>query len=275
MALLVIAVFRVVNDVLIEPSIAGTQTDLFLLITVIVFIWILRFKLYFKQLISIYCLVVVLTYGYFWQIYGGYQGPFGYIYFAFVPLFITLLSSQCRLLFATIFCGFIIAMTLRQEFSGIPVVIDQLQSSAYLELCYIVSSMIMGLILLFLKNNYAASREMLVKENEHLSSLNRKVKERQSVLTQQKSEIKIMKKQLEQLVQEQTSKLETKNRQLQQYAYENAHLVRKPISNILGLLNVMEMERHTEYFDPQTIRRVRENAENLDEITRRINSLLK
>lgn len=69
-------------------------------------------------------------------------------------------------------------------------------------------------------------------------------------LRQQSKEIAAMNEKLEQRVQERTLELENQNKKLSEYAFINAHVLRSPVSKIMGLLNLMEVDKTS---DPKAV----------------------
>ncbi|MCU0419265.1 MAG: hypothetical protein MUC38_06360 [Cyclobacteriaceae bacterium] len=80
-------------------------------------------------------------------------------------------------------------------------------------------------------------------------------------------EIRNLNKGLEDIVQERTQQLRERNQRLQAYAYTNAHILRAPLSRILGLLNLMYKSE-----DPEEAKRIKqhleESARELDQVIR-------
>lgn len=69
-------------------------------------------------------------------------------------------------------------------------------------------------------------------------------------LRQQTREIARMNESLEQRVKERTEALETQNKKLTEYAFINSHVLRSPVSKIMGLVNLMEVDKSS---DPKEI----------------------
>ncbi len=87
-------------------------------------------------------------------------------------------------------------------------------------------------------------------------------------LKQQSKEITRMNEQLEQRVKERTEELQNRNHQLTEYAFINSHLLRSPVSKILGLINLMEVDKAS---DPQEmIQHLRRSCNELDAIVQKI-----
>ncbi|RFZ95166.1 PAS domain S-box protein [Mucilaginibacter conchicola] len=65
--------------------------------------------------------------------------------------------------------------------------------------------------------------------------------------------------------------LNEKNESLNQIAYINSHLIRKPLANILGIINSMEGIAHNDYME-ESLKMLRRSAVELDNIIKDINN---
>lgn len=74
---------------------------------------------------------------------------------------------------------------------------------------------------------------------------------------------------LEARVRQRTKQLEERNEQLKAYAYMNAHIIRAPLSRILGLVNLLKNTNHDPQEEPIIREYLNESARELDEIIRR------
>ena len=83
----------------------------------------------------------------------------------------------------------------------------------------------------------------------------------------QSREIARMNETLEQRVRERTEELENQNKQLSEYAFINSHLLRSPVSKILGLINLTKLD-HTS--NEEIIVHLQKSCEELDSIVKKI-----
>lgn len=95
--------------------------------------------------------------------------------------------------------------------------------------------------------------------NEELSALN--------------EELTVMNESLEVTVRNRTSVLEQKNKQLREYAFINSHLLRAPLSRILGLSYIISKEK-LNLNDSRLMTALLSASEELDSIVRKISDLL-
>lgn len=87
-------------------------------------------------------------------------------------------------------------------------------------------------------------------------------------IRQQAREIAKMNESLEQRVKERTVELESQNKQLTEYAFINSHLLRSPVSKILGLVNLMELDNGSDHKDIMYF--LKTSCEELDSIVKKI-----
>ncbi|MCV9386517.1 sensor histidine kinase [Reichenbachiella ulvae] len=106
---------------------------------------------------------------------------------------------------------------------------------------------------LSLKSNEIASM------NQELHGLNQKLIENNSTL--------------EDTVRKRTKELITQNNQLKEYAFVNSHMLRAPLSSILGLSNILQMKSDN-MEEQELLEALFQSTNNLDEIVRKISSTL-
>ena len=86
-------------------------------------------------------------------------------------------------------------------------------------------------------------KKQIIEINQLLLKQQREIREQNEEVNQQKEEIGAMNETLEGRVKDRTMVLEQKNKQLAEYAFINAHLLRSPVSSILGLINLLKYEK--------------------------------
>lgn len=103
-------------------------------------------------------------------------------------------------------------------------------------------------------------REQIIKQNEQL--------------TNYASEIKVINESLETRVQERTAALHEQNQKLTEYAFVNAHLLRGPLSRILGLIELIRMTKDMDelltYIDLLDM-----STKELDKVVHKITDILR
>lgn len=92
-------------------------------------------------------------------------------------------------------------------------------------------------------------------------------------LHKQKEEIQTINDSLEQRVKERTSILEEKNKQLTEYAFINSHVLRSPVSTMMGLINLMSYSELPED-EKKVYVHLKETAKILDKVVFKINNAI-
>lgn len=85
--------------------------------------------------------------------------------------------------------------------------------------------------------------------------------------------IELLNQSLEARVQERTYELMNQNKQLEEYAFINSHLLRAPLSRILGLVQLVEKSNVTDY-DKMILYYLKRASEELDDVIQKINDVL-
>ncbi len=91
-------------------------------------------------------------------------------------------------------------------------------------------------------------------------------------IKEQNRQIASMNEDLEERVQQRTQELEAQNKKLAEYAFINSHLLRAPLSRILGLINVIDQEHNPK--ETELIGLLRRSGNELDEIIKKITETL-
>ncbi len=135
---------------------------------------------------------------------------------------------------------FLMAFDAKNEYARLPFDLNRLI------IIFITATIFVNLVLIyFYRVLWKANREIQSKNNE----------------------IQDLNKNLENTVHERTQQLQERNQRLQAYAYTNAHILRAPLSRILGLLNLMYKSE-----DPEEARKIKqhleESARELDHVIR-------
>lgn len=117
-----------------------------------------------------------------------------------------------------------------------------------------------------LLNDLKAANYELVDKNKEIEAMN---EETHSL----NEELQTLNESLEETVQERTRKLETQNKQLTEYAFINSHLLRAPLSRVLGLTQLISKEVSTTN-DKKLIEALVASGNELDAIIRKISDVL-
>lgn len=118
-------------------------------------------------------------------------------------------------------------------------------------------------ILYVFKRSYQKSQDSLKRQNEEIKF--------------QKEEIESINNNLEKLIVQRTNKVLEHEKLFTEYANINAHRVRSPLARILGLLNLIELEKDREKVLKEFLPVLKSNADELndilDEVSRSLNAV--
>ena len=111
------------------------------------------------------------------------------------------------------------------------------------------------------------------RKNSELVEMNNEVATVNEELTALNEELSSMNESLEETVKFRTKELETQNTQLTEYAFINSHLLRAPLSRILGLSYLLSKEA-TSIHDSQILEALITSTNEMDSIIRKISDIL-
>jgi signal transduction histidine kinase len=137
---------------------------------------------------------------------------------------------------------------------------------------FFVIAIVITLFTIYLKDKYMFYRNQIAMRNDQLQRVAVKLIKQNEELERQREEIKAINENLEGMIVEHTQGIEIKNKELSEYAYINAHLLRAPLSRILGLATLMESDPRT--YDAQDLDRIKKLATEMDGVVRKINEVL-
>ncbi len=137
---------------------------------------------------------------------------------------------------------------------------------------YFIFALIITLFTVYLKNKYVHFRQQVEIKNNQLERIAATLAQQNEELKMQQEEIRAINENLESIIQEHTRGIEVKNRELAEYAFINAHLLRAPLSRILGLTSLIEMDPGSA--STPEIRTIKTLANEIDVVVRKINEVL-
>ncbi|MCG8306201.1 MAG: hypothetical protein MI975_02340 [Cytophagales bacterium] len=106
-------------------------------------------------------------------------------------------------------------------------------------------------------------------KNELLSFQQSEIFDKSEELHRQKEEIQAINRSLEQRVKERTKLLEDRNKQLTEFAFINSHILRSPVSTMMGLINLLNYPRSPEE-ELQVYEHLKTTALKLDDVVQKI-----
>lgn len=211
-------------------------------------------------LINIFSLLLIVAYSSYLPSSAGPTGGMGYVLVNLIIVLILLTKGTMRYFITIILSG--IAMVMFNELISFSGVINYSQ----LLVDFVINLVFVTVFMLFFKYNFDAERSKLEEKNEQLERVNNELSAQTEQLQMTNDEIQAIRDNLQEKVIERTQKLEEENKRLLEYSFINAHLVRAPIANIIGVTELNEN-------DPK-LEEVRKGILEMDEVVRKIAEVL-
>jgi signal transduction histidine kinase len=271
--LIVAIVFRLVRSV--HEYMIDSPMPVLLLGGFNLFLFAVIFPLYrrhFNIAFVIFFFQILLTSILTWNNAGGWNGSVPYILLvAMVGIAIT---SHGILQFIALFAyGITILLlsstTIFESFSAV----NNSYSLMSREVDLFTHTALLFLITFYLKEKFVSYRRSVEITNESLKASSEKLIEQTQQLQQQKANLTRLRNHLEKAVTEKISEAQNKSEILQEYSFINAHHVRAPLARVLGLIPLIELE-HTENSTRESFQKIKNDAEEIDGILSKINSII-
>lgn len=225
------------------------------------FIPLARNKKFRLFIIYTFCAMIIAGAVIYWGITQGIYGGGRYI-FSLVSVLVILLSKGImKVVFAVV-----LASVAALLISGM---LEVTGSVTYPDLLFdfILNVVVLTIILVVFKRALDGEESDLQSQNRRISELNEELDKKTKELEFYNLDIELMKKNLEKTVIKRTEELEKENQLDLEYAFINAHLVRAPVANIIGLTEELK-ENHPR------MKELQQNVQELDGIVRKIGGVL-
>lgn len=145
-------------------------------------------------------------------------------------------------------------------------VIDLQSRLIYLFVAFLVVLLVLSVVVFIAYRNKRVLSDKLEDSNEILNK-------QHNAILQLNEELKTMNEALEDRVKERTQVLQERNEQLTEYAFINSHLLRAPLSRILGLSHLI-IKENIAIKDRKIVEALNDSTEEMDKIIRKISDLL-
>ena len=208
-----------------------------------------------------FSLVLIIGFSLFWPNSTGLSGAGAYVFQSLMVAVLLVNTGKAKLFFAVfLFILILIAGFAPIEYTGKIVYSHQLIS-------FMLNTIVIALAMNLFKNALERERRQMVRRIGQLENANEKLAAQNAKLEKNHLEITRIQTQLQEIISERTQEIEKANRRMIEYAFINAHLVRAPLANLLGLLE-LKSEEGNQY---QTLK---SKTENLDKVVRKIGGIL-
>ena len=139
---------------------------------------------------------------------------------------------------------------------------------------YLLHSLVIGVIMVLLKFRFEGERRAYQRAHRKLGLINEELVKKRSELRDQKNEVSMKKENLEKNVSLRTSELNKRNQELSKHAYNNAHIIRSPLSNIQGILSLLTSNKDLCTEKKKQLNELLSKVDKLDAVVRKVNRIL-
>ena len=200
-----------------------------LLVLSVGMLFILWKRLFPLILIQVFSVLLLVSFAYFMPQTSGPAGGAPYVFQMMATLLILLNRGGTRQMVVAVLLAIIILYTS----SGLTFSGTIAYKSLFIE--YLLNLIFVTGLGLFFKHQFDGERHKLRTLNVQLEKLNNQLDAQSEQLLKNNLEIRNIQQNLESTIEQRTQKLQEENERMVEYAFINAHLVRAPIANIMGL----------------------------------------
>ncbi|MGL1887072.1 MAG: hypothetical protein OCD76_11220 [Reichenbachiella sp.] len=217
----------------------------------------------------LYSTMILVGYAVTWRLVGGINSSYAYLFVSLMVVYTSILPGYSKIVYVGLMA--ILTLVLSVLYTE---PIHQYETFFGVEMGYIINSLGVAIVVIYLKFRFEKQRSLLNQYNQELEVVNSSLFKKKVKLLNQRQEIQSIRQNLEALIEEHTAELEGKNEQLSKYVYDNAHILRAPLSNILGLIDILEMKYEKDRESMNILGQLRTEALSLDEMVRRANAVI-
>lgn len=210
--------------------------------------------------INIFSLFLLFAFSYYLPNSAGPTGGAGYVIQNIIVLLILMTKGHLKTFITVALCGLtIVLFTDQLTFTG-----QLIYTRLFTD--YLMNLLFISIFMLFFKYNLDSERKELMERNAELASLNTELLDQTNQLEKTNAEIQAIRDNLQEKVDERTQKLKEENEKLIEYSFINAHLVRAPMANIIGITEFKSSDK--------SFQEVKKGIMEMDKVVRKISDVL-
>ena len=222
---------------------------------------------------AIFFFQILITSIFTWNNAGGWNGSIPYLLFL-VVIGIVITSHGFLQVVTLLAFSFVILLfaftTVLNSFSSH----NPHYSLLSREFDFLINTAILILVTFYLKENFLSYRESVELNNERLRKSTETLMEQTDQLYQQQIELNILRNNLEKIISGKIMESRTQAEILKEYSFVNSHHVRAPLARVLGLIDLIEFENKRTDASSTALHKIKTDAEELDVILRKINTVI-
>lgn len=214
-----------------------------------------------KAHIFAFSLMLIIGFALFWPSSTGLSGAGAYVFQSLIVVLLLVNTGYARIFFAaSLVVLVLIAGFAPIEYTGKIVYSSQLIS-------FVINTVVIALVMNLFKVALDKERGKLMHRIKTLDDNNQAIKKQNTIIKENNKEIERIQSQLQQIIEDRTQEIEKENQRLIEYAFINAHLVRAPLANMLGLQGLVESKDSKQG-------QLKEKMEKMDQTVRKIGGIL-
>lgn len=218
-------------------------------------------------------LLLLPLFVYFWINYNGVAGSVPYFLLLYFCLIIFTQQGALRFLFLGLYSLMTLYLIAFPDlFKTNRFDLNNPEEIFSLSIDCFLAALLLSVFFVRLKKRFEEYRSEVTAQNIALETHQITFLEQNILIEEQKEKIEQFNRNLHLRVLQRTEEVQSRNKMLAEYAFINAHVLRGPLSRVMGLLNLMLLEERTR--DPEKVKQVRHAAEEMDSIIRKINDVL-
>ncbi len=257
-------VMNMIFDVLNESFGVPLIIDATFFVICLLMIWLQGKTKNRNALINIFCVLIVIGFVFFWISSGGINGAGPYVFPIILVLIVLITTKITSYIFSACLAGLVLLLTT----DLIPVNEEIVYSGLVFD--FFINLVLVIVLMATFKRALDKEQKALIRQNEVIRNLNRKLSQKAAEMELYNRDISAIKNNLEKVAERHTKDLHRENQRIIEYSFINAHLVRAPLTNIMGLVDHVEDRANSE-----RIEELKQNAHNLDRVIRKLANILK
>jgi hypothetical protein len=261
---------RSIHELLIDSPLPVVLVGLFNL-----FLFLLIFWMYRKhfQLASIICYFqILLTSVLTWNNAGGWNGSIPYIFLVVMVTIVITSHGVLRIIFLLAY-GLVMLLFSQSTILNSLSSPNQNYSQLSTEVDFIVITLILLLITLYLKKRFFAYRDSVELTNARLLKSTETLVAQTQKLHDQQAELNTIRGRLETTATGKVNEVKIRAEILDEYGFVNAHHVRGALARVLGLIHLIELEE-PDHPRSEAFQNIKSETQEMDTIVRKINDVI-
>ncbi|WP_436515178.1 hypothetical protein [Ekhidna sp. To15] len=254
-------VSSIIFDLIALDNFVLLTIDITFLVICLVMIFLSRSDQLRALLVNIFCLLIIAGFTFFWISAGGINGGGQYVFPVVSVLVILISKGRSSIIFAIILLAVAILI------SGDWIAVEGSAEYTGLLFDFILNLFMLAVLLIVFKKSLDNERSKLESQNSAIRNSNAELNIKTTELELYNRDVELISKNLEKVAERNFVNMERQNQKILEYSFINAHLVRAPLVNIIGLAELDE--RKNDQYES-----LENRAKKFDQILHKISSVL-